>query len=104
MASIHADIGPMFVLVLIWQGIAELGSLALLIAAYIFWKKQQFGWLFACVALATLPGMLMRLTAFARLYDAVATPVEFITALSLAGSILYWIILLVAIFINRKAR
>ena len=86
------------------EGFVELGSLALLIAAYICWKKQQFGWLFACVALATLPGMLMRLTAFARLYDAVATPFEFRTALSLAGSILYWMTLLVAIFINRKAQ
>lgn len=86
------------------KGKVELGSLALLIAAYIFWKKQQFAWLFACVVLATVPGMLMRLAAFAPLYEAVATPVEFITALSLAGSILYWLALLVAIFINRKVQ
>ncbi len=103
-ASIHADIGPMFVLVLIWQGFVELGSLALLIAAYIFWKKQQFAWLFACVLLAKPCRVLMRLAAFSRLYDAVGTPFEFMTALSLADSILYWITLLVAIFINRKAQ
>jgi|GEM_PF-3424268 len=56
------------------KGKVELGSIALLIAAYIFWKKQQFGWLFTSVALATLPGMLMRLAAFVHMYDAEVTP------------------------------
>lgn len=63
-ASIHGDLGLLSILALPIVVFKEAAPLALLAAAYLFWKKRRFGWLVACVATPLAIGLAVRLAVF----------------------------------------
>ncbi len=62
LASIHADLGALSIVLLPVVIFREAGPLVMLAATYLFWKRQQIGWLLACSAIPTAIGLIVRLT------------------------------------------
>jgi hypothetical protein len=98
LASLHGDLRPLDAVFTAWLTFLWLGNGALLVAAYLLWRKGQAGWLFVCVALTMAPILLSRLLVMA----GVSLAPNFVFVWQLIP-LVYWVLLLVAIALKPQS-
>jgi hypothetical protein len=100
-ASLHADFGPLGLLFMPLLLLQEAAPLALLAAAWLFWKKGHPGWLFACVAAGVALNLLVRL--LLQFSHATGSEGSVLQNLRYVYALMDWLFLVAAIMVVRKA-
>lgn len=100
-ASIHADLSALSVVLLPVMVLKEASPLALLLAAYLLWKKHRAGWLFAYIALSVSLSVISRIFVAMSAGAAPLIASTLYPSLTMAYVAMHWLLLAVAMRVSR---